>query len=309
MNIKDYLRAVNRQLRHVSSEERKKILTHLRKNLQKMMKKKQEKILVEKLGKPDDYGKSLDRHYQLLKTTNDMRLVLDPVKRKNGNGKRNFLRDMKFLISADMILPVPTSEMWILGGISCFFLSIFIYALYVWQMWPLFWILAPAFVANGAALFSRKIKLLRPLAIPVDLEKKWFDGSRIIGNSKTIRGFVAGIVTSILSAVVIFNASEYLNISVFSSLSYAILIGAILGFGALLGDTVKSFFKRRIGMREGKNLIFFDQLDFLIGAILISLPFDQFPARFILVIIAATFVLHIITNIIAFYLKLKKVPW
>lgn len=309
MNIKDYLRAVNRQLRHVSLEERKKILTHLRKNLQKMMKKKQDKILVEKLGKPDEYGKSLDRHYQLLKTTDEMSLALNPTKRKNGNGKRHFLRDIKFLISADMILPVPTSEMWILGGISGMFLSIFIYALYVWQMWPLFWILAPAFVANGAALFSRKISFLRPLAIPVDLEKKWFNGSRLIGNSKTIRGFAVGITAAVLSATAIFYASEYFNIAVFDSFNNAILIGAILGFGALLGDTVKSFFKRRIGVREGKNLIFFDQLDFLIGAILISLPFDQFPAKFILVIISATFVLHIITNIIAFYLKLKKVPW
>ena len=309
MKIKDYLRAVNRQLKHVRKEERKKILVHLRKNLQKLMKKKQEKILVEKLGKPDDYGKSLDRHYQLLKTTNDMRLAFDSVKAKNGNGKRNFLKDIKFIISADMILPVPTSEMWILGGISCFFLSLFIYALYVWDMWSLIWIIAPAFVANAAALFSRRIKFLKPIAIPVDLEKKWFDGRRIIGNSKTIRGFVTGIFAAILSAVVIFYASEYFKISVFISLSSAILTSTILGFGALLGDAVKSFFKRRIGMKEGKNLIFFDQLDFLIGAILISLPFDHFPARFILVIIAATFVLHIITNIIAFYLKLKRVPW
>jgi CDP-2,3-bis-(O-geranylgeranyl)-sn-glycerol synthase len=289
MNIKDYLKAVNRQLKHVRKEERKKILVHLRKNLQKLVKKNQDKLIVEKLGNPIEYGKSLDRQYQ--------------------NNKQHFLRDIKFIISADMILPVPTSEMWILGGISCFFFSLFIYALYAWDMWPLIWIIAPAFVANAAALFSRRIKFLKPLAIPVDLEKKWVDGSRLIGNSKTIRGFITGVFAAILSAVVIFYASEYFNITVFSSLNNCILIGAILGFGALLGDTVKSFFKRRIGMREGKNLIFFDQLDFLIGAILISLPFNHFPVKFILVIIGATFVLHIITNIIAFYFKLKKVPW
>jgi CDP-2,3-bis-(O-geranylgeranyl)-sn-glycerol synthase len=309
MNIKNYLRTVNKQLKHVSKTERKKILAHLRKNLQKLMKKKQENTIVDKLGNPSEYGKSLDRHYQLLKTTDEMRLVLDPVKGKNGNHKRHFLRDIKFIISADMVLPVPTSEMWILGGISCFFLGLFIFVLYMWQMWALFWVLAPAFIANGAALLSRRIIILKPLAIPIDLEKKWSDGRRIIGNSKTIRGFVFGIFASVTSAIVIFFASQYFGINVFSSLNFSILFGAVLGFGALLGDAVKSFFKRRIGLKEGKNLIFFDQTDFLFGAILISLPFDQFPLKFILVIIAATFIVHIIMNIIAFYLKLKKVPW
>jgi CDP-2,3-bis-(O-geranylgeranyl)-sn-glycerol synthase len=202
-----------------------------------------------------------------------------------------------------------SSELWILVGISIFIISLIIYTIYLWNFWTLLWVIAPAFFANGAALCSRRIKFLNPLAIPVDLEKKWIDGRRIIGRSKTFRGFVAGTLAAILSAVMIFFLSGYFQIVVFNSLSYAILIGTILGFGALLGDTIKSFFKRRMGIKEGKNLIFFDQLDFLVGAIVFSFPFEHFPIRFILLLIFGTFVLHIIMNIVAFNLKLKKAPW
>lgn len=315
MNIKNYLKSVDKQLTDVSPEERKKILAYLKKNLQNFMKKNQNQALIEKLGDPVEYGKSLNRHYNLLKTTDDFRLILSPNGKNgkngngNGNGKgRKFLRDMKFIISADMVMPVPTKDLWILGGISVLLMSLFIYALYDWGMLNLIWLLAPAFFANGAALLSRRIKILQPLAIPVDLEKKWSDGRRVIGNSKTIRGYAFGIIAAIVSAIAIFYASEYLGISIFSSLEYSILIGAVMGFGALLGDTVKSFFKRRLGFAEGKTLVFFDQTDFLIGAMIISIPFDQFPIKFILIVLAATFLLHVITNIFAFYFKLKKVP-
>jgi len=311
MKIKDYLKHVNRELVNVSPKEKKKILKHLHKNLRRLLKKNQEKTIVDKLGDPTDYGRALNSHYKLLKTTNTLRLILS-TNGKNGNGsingKKSLLRDIKFVISADMVLPIPTKDMWVFAGISVFLLSLFIYSLYYWQMLYLVLILLPAFIANGAALISGKIKTLRPLAIPVDLEKKWLDGRRIIGNSKTIRGFIFGIISAMAIGILTFYATEYFGLAVYSSLNYAVLFSAILGFGALFGDTVKSFFKRRIGISEGKTLIFFDQVDFLIGAFLISLPFNHFPLRFILVVFAGTFVLHILTNILAFYLRLKKVP-
>lgn len=304
MKIKHYVKTVDKQLKDVNPKEKRKILSHLRKKLKSFMEKKQKKVLVEKLGNPVDYGKALNTQYKLMKTTDNIRLAITPT-----NGKRNLLKEMKFIISADMIMPVPTHTLWVLGGISLGLIAFFVYLLYIWNMWIQFWILTPAFVANGAALFSRRIKFLQPLAIPIDNGRKMFDGKRIIGNSKTVRGFVFGIFAAILAALVIFYASEYFRIQIFSSLIDSALIGLVVGFGALLGDTVKSFFKRRIGFTEGKNLLFFDQLDFLIGAILISLPFEQLSIPFIAIIITATFLLHVLTNVIAFYMRFKRVPW
>jgi CDP-2,3-bis-(O-geranylgeranyl)-sn-glycerol synthase len=45
--------------------------------------------------------------------------------------------------------------------------------------------------------------------------------------------------------------------------------------GALLGDVIESFFKRRIGKDRGQDWIPFDQLDFLIGALTFSLLMSE----------------------------------
>ena len=47
------------------------------------------------------------------------------------------------------------------------------------------------------------------------------------------------------------------------------IIGSIC-FGALFGDIIESFFKRRIGKNRGENWIPFDQLDFIVGVLIFS---------------------------------------
>lgn len=310
IGIRRYIKTVDKQLTDVSPEERKEILSHLDKKLKLFLKKSQKRAIVEKLGDPVKYGKALNRHYKVLRRTDEIVLAFQPTNTLNGkNGNKRFLREMKFVISADMIMPIPTKDLWVFGGISAFLIGLFVYILFVWKMWTLVWVLSPAFIANSSALLSRRIKFLEPLDKPVDLGMKCFDGKRVLGDSKTIRGFLFGILASTASGAVIFYASQYLGIPIFPSLNYALLLGAVLGIGALIGDAVKSFFKRRVGIHEGKNFMLFDQFDFLIGAILISLPFVQFPLKFIFVMFLATFVAHIMTNIVAFYLRVKKVPW
>jgi CDP-2,3-bis-(O-geranylgeranyl)-sn-glycerol synthase len=39
----------------------------------------------------------------------------------------------------------------------------------------------------------------------------------------------------------------------------------------MLGDIVESFFKRRIGLSRGEKWLGFDQIDFIIGGLLLSL--------------------------------------
>ena len=43
-----------------------------------------------------------------------------------------------------------------------------------------------------------------------------------------------------------------------------------LCFGALMGDIIESFFKRRIGKKRGEDWIPFDQLDFILGVLFFS---------------------------------------
>ena len=46
-------------------------------------------------------------------------------------------------------------------------------------------------------------------------------------------------------------------------------IGLLLGSGALIGDAVKSFFKRKEGIKPGNRFIPWDQLDYSIGSLVL----------------------------------------
>jgi CDP-2,3-bis-(O-geranylgeranyl)-sn-glycerol synthase len=99
------------------------------------------------------------------------------------------------------------------------------------------------------------------------------------------------------------------------------LFGAALGFMALVGDAVKSYFKRRRKIARGGSWFPFDQLDFvafgLLGAWLASplLPDGWvLHAIFLDWVVLATLVvltpaLHLLVNRIGYWLGLKQVPW
>jgi len=134
-----------------------------------------------------------------------------------------------------------------------------------------FWIVIPVYVANASAVIVGG-------GIPIDFGKRWRDGKRILGDGKTWRGLLSGTFLGMTAgfglvvAASYINASEYnfLNLSDFERFPLMIPIIFSLCFGALLGDIIESFFKRRIGKNRGEDWILFDQLDFLIGALFFS---------------------------------------
>ena len=44
-----------------------------------------------------------------------------------------------------------------------------------------------------------------------------------------------------------------------------VFIGFMIATGAVSGDIIKSFFKRRVGFKRGAAVPFVDQLDFILG--------------------------------------------
>ena len=82
-----------------------------------------------------------------------------------------------------------------------------------------------------------------------------------------------------------------------------------MGFGAIFGDMVESFVKRRINFKPGKSLIPFDQLDFVIGALIFIYPIIILSVNKIITILILSFILHIIVNHLAFYVGIRKVKW
>ncbi|MEM3086095.1 MAG: CDP-2,3-bis-(O-geranylgeranyl)-sn-glycerol synthase [Halobacteria archaeon] len=166
-------------------------------------------------------------------------------------------------------------------------------------LWPLaaaFWFLVPAYIANSSAVVLGG-------GTPMDFGRKWPDGKELFGSHKTWRGYFGGIAGGVFWGLL-------QNIIHPGSFPWAVLIA--LPAGAMTGDLVKSFFKRRIGIAPGKTFPVADQFDFLLGAWLFAWLAD--PAWFGLIFAPATVVaalvltpaLHVGVNRVGYLLKLKK---
>lgn len=171
-----------------------------------------------------------------------------------------------------------------------------------------FWLLLPAYTPNNFAVLVGGGK-------PLDFGKIFVDGKRILGDGKTIRGFVGGITGGLLIANLQYGVEKSLNFQIFSVLSYQefLLLAFLLSFGAITGDALGSFLKRRVGYERGDIFPVVDQLMFLAVAFVIASFSPSFFKLFDLIKIVIAFIitppLHLITNYIAYKMGLKNVPW
>lgn len=166
----------------------------------------------------------------------------------------------------------------------------------------------PAYFANGGALAFGG-------GTPIDFGKCDSKGNRWIGDGVTWRGLIAGTMIGIVTgAVEGFIAPNVIPLiggnlitPIITDVSSGILIGFLLGFGAMLGDALGSFIKRRIGIGRGKPAPILDQLDFIIVAIILVIPFVEVNWIFIAIAIILTLIIHLIANTGAYLFGLKDV--
>jgi len=89
----------------------------------------------------------------------------------------------------------------------------------------------------------------------------------------------------------------------------------LFAIGALLGDLLKSFFKRRRGLGRGEKWPIADQYDLVIGAFILVLIVDPGWVQSVitlpiaLAILIITPLLHRGANILGYVLGIKEVPW
>jgi CDP-2,3-bis-(O-geranylgeranyl)-sn-glycerol synthase len=170
------------------------------------------------------------------------------------------------------------------------------------------WFLLPGLLANTSPVFAKKINFLD---YPVDFHKK-LGGKRVFGSHKTFRGFFFGILTAILIVylqIILYDVAFFRSISLldYSKVNFYIL-GFLFGFGALFGDAVKSFFKRRVGISPGKTWFPFDQIDSVFGVLLL-VSFIYVPRLgYILMMIFLQLFLHLFFVYIGYLLKIRSQP-
>jgi len=178
-------------------------------------------------------------------------------------------------------------------------LIIFVQALYF---------ILPAYFANMAPVLVKRISFL---AVPVDFGKK-ISNRPVFGSHKTWRGLLVATLTGILIFYVqkiIYKNYFFASISLINYSEFPVLFGALLGFGAIFGDLVKSFFKRRLSIPPGKRWLPFDQIDLVIGALIFS-SFYYIPQLWVWIfLIIVTVPLHIIAKHIGFYSGISKQKW
>jgi CDP-2,3-bis-(O-geranylgeranyl)-sn-glycerol synthase len=190
------------------------------------------------------------------------------------------------------------------------------------------WLFLPAYVANMSPVFTAK--LIPAWKAPIDGGRLAKDGRRVLGPGKTWRGLVGGTVTAGLATLLLshtaagpFSQDDFglRSTPAASSDMGIVLFGALVGFMALVGDAVKSYFKRRRNIERGRSWFPFDQLDFVVFGLLgvaLGAPLlapgwvrDAFLADWVVLatLLVLTPLLHLLVNRIGYWLGLKEVPW
>lgn len=157
----------------------------------------------------------------------------------------------------------------------------------------------------------------------MDLGKSWpLDGRRVFGPSKTWAGFLFGSTLAVpfglLEAALILAAPPNLALVPrwAPSVLDAVPVVALMTYGAMTGDAIGSFIKRRLGRPSGARAVILDQLPFVAFPILLGAAVD--PGLFVTVfasweallwLVVFTFGLHAIFNWIGFHAGVKEVPW
>jgi CDP-2,3-bis-(O-geranylgeranyl)-sn-glycerol synthase len=150
----------------------------------------------------------------------------------------------------------------------------------------------PAYCANAVPVIAGG-------GSPMDFGKNFFDGKPVFGKNKTFRGFFFGLAVGVAVGLV-----EWVLFD------YPFLFSLLSPLGALLGDLTGAFLKRRLGIAPGGLLPIVDQVDFVIGAILLSMPLAIINSwELAVTVIIITPPIHMLTNFLAYKLKLKENPW
>ena len=175
------------------------------------------------------------------------------------------------------------------------------------------WFFAPAGLANAAPVFANKIPKSDWLAKPLDFGKKIRD-RRVFGEHKTFRGLLAGIVMAEiivnLQRLLYDHSAWFHHISLYVNYRTVNIwaLGLLFAVGALGFDAIKSFFKRQIGVKPGGMWFPFDQIDYIVGGLLLSSIIVDLPHTSYLWIGLIWFLLHPISTFLGWLVGLKDSP-
>lgn len=172
------------------------------------------------------------------------------------------------------------------------------------------WAMLPAYIPNNAAVLLGGGR-------PIDGGRTW-GGRRLLGDGKTWRGTGGGALAGVAVAGVLNGVQP--TMAEITGLIFPVFpptVAVALAVGAMLGDVLASFLKRRTGRERGAPLPVVDQLDFAVAALVLvgivapnwfTVTFLQ-PSTVLVAVFVLTPLLHLSTNLGAYVLGLKDEPY
>src|SRR5207237_8777929 len=146
-------------------------------------------------------------------------------------------------------------------------------------------LITPALLFIGPAYFANAGPLVLGGGAALDGGRTLADSQPIFGPHKTVRGVIAGIVAGTLVGL-----AESL---VDSRLAFA---GFMISLGAVLGDLLGAFVKRRLKVETGRAITDMDKLSLILGGVVIGYPFFHVGLISILLHVVVPPPMHLATN-------------
>ena len=171
------------------------------------------------------------------------------------------------------------------------------------------WLALPVMVAAAAQIAVIKLDWLRFLKGPIDGGRS-FRGRRLFGDNKTWRGAWVYVGVTVL-AILPQGRWRLPELEYFDYGAESLpLAGFLLGLGWVLGELPNSFLKRQLGIAPGQRgspfFVLLDQVDSLIGCLLLLCFLWVPPWQVWVVILVLCSGLHMVFNGVFVLLGLKK---
>lgn len=182
--------------------------------------------------------------------------------------------------------------------------------------------LMPVILAGISNMLFTRTPFYKKYALSMDGGHCMKDGRRIFGDNKTWAGFwgmaAAGIFMQLfwgwINRLPFFAGRNELYQFYDNTALFNILAGFMFGFAYVLFELPNSFVKRRLNITPGrtgrglKGFIFFiaDQIDSLVGVVLVLNIFSPMGWGKYLLYIALGAATHISVNSILYFLKIRK---
>lgn len=159
----------------------------------------------------------------------------------------------------------------------------------------LIYLMLPVYVANMAPPF---VKYWPGWNRPIS--RRW------LGDHKTVVGFLLGVAAA---TVITFMQSLIGWREGLAPYDQWLLLGLACGIGAMGGDALKSLLKRRCGIPPGKPWVPADQLDFVVGGLVVLSFFVTLQPLAVAFILVVSFFGDIGVNHLSFRMGIRDTKW